>query len=107
MSSSTSCPSAPCSSQDADHGGHADDAHDGHVVHGPHESPKLILIPICILAFLAVVAGFTNATAFGEEWEKFKEYVEPRPEPVPVAEAAAAEEGGRRPGHRPARRGGG
>ena len=49
--------------------------------HGPHESPKLILVPICILAVLAVVAGFTNATAFGEEWENFKEYVEPGPRP--------------------------
>jgi NADH-quinone oxidoreductase subunit L len=83
-----------------------DDHHGDHHV-APHESPKLILIPICILAFLALVAGFTNATAFGEEWENFKEYVEPRPEQVDPAtgegtaaelgleeEAAAADEAG-------------
>ena len=43
------------------HGGH-DDHGDAHHGAGPHESPKLILIPICILAFFAIVAGFTNAT---------------------------------------------
>ena len=69
-------------------------AHGEHDVHhGPHESPKLILIPICILAFCALFAGFTNAVAFGEEWEQFKEYVEPRPEPVSDVAAAAADEG--------------
>jgi NADH-quinone oxidoreductase subunit L len=72
-----------------DHGDdhHGDDHHGAHA--GPHESPKLILIPICILAFLAVVAGFVNATAFGEDWENFKEYVEPRP--AAVGEAPAGE----------------
>jgi NADH-quinone oxidoreductase subunit L len=80
---------------DDGHGGHGDDdgAHGDHAVHGPRESPKLILIPICILAFLAIVAGFTNATAFGEEWENFKEYVEPRPEAVADVAAAEAEAG--------------
>ena len=74
---------------EAGHDAH-DDHHGAHA--GPHESPKLILIPICILAFLAIVAGFTNATAFGEEWENFKEYVEPRPEAVdPVTGEATAE----------------
>ncbi len=68
------------------------DAHDAHA--GPHESPKLILVPICILAFVAAVAGFTNATAFGEEWEDFKTYVEPRPEAVSDVAAAEAEAGG-------------
>ncbi len=59
--------------------------------HGPHESPKLILVPICILAALSIFAGFTNAVAFGEEWEKFKEYVEPRPEAVELAAAGEAD----------------
>ena len=92
---------------DDGHGGHGDDHgdHGDHVVHGPHESPKLILIPICILAFLALVAGFTNATAFGEEWENFKEYVEPRPEAVSDVAAAEAEAGDRGPAA-PGRRGG-
>ena len=59
--------------------------------HGPRESPKLILIPICILAFMSIAAGFANAVAFGEDWARFAEYVEPRPEAVPTEEAAAAE----------------
>jgi NADH-quinone oxidoreductase subunit L len=72
---------------DAHGGGH--DAHDEH--HPPRESPKLILIPIVILAALAALVGFANATPFGEQWENFKEYVEPRPEAVVLAEDAAAE----------------
>jgi NADH-quinone oxidoreductase subunit L len=66
-----------------DHG-HGDDGHDdhGHDDHGPHESGKLILFPIVVLAFLATVSGFSNATPLGESWEQFKKYVEPRPEAV-------------------------
>ena len=60
------------------HGAHA--AHDAH--HGPHESPKLILVPVVILAFFAATAGFLNAVPFGESFEQFTEYVEPRPEAV-------------------------
>lgn len=55
-----------------DHG-HDDHGHDEH--HGPHESPKLILVPIVILAFLAVASGFTNAVPFGIH--EFSHYVEP------------------------------
>ncbi len=98
--------------EDAGHDAHGhDDAHGDHghgEAHPPHESPKLILVPICILAGLSLLAGFANATPFGEQWENFKEYVEPRPEIVAVtpdgvvgagAESAeavvpAAEEGG-------------
>ena len=69
------------------HDGH--DAHDAHGSHGPRESGPLILVPICILAFLAAVSGFVNAVPFGEGWEKFKEYVEPRPEAVAAEEAVA------------------
>ena len=64
------------------------DHHDSHA--SPHESGKLILVPVCILAFLALVSGFTNAVPFGEEWEDFKKYVEPIPAEV---EAAPAESG--------------
>jgi NADH-quinone oxidoreductase subunit L len=67
---------------------------DHHVPHGPHESPKLILVPICILAVLAAVAGLANAVPFGERWENFSKYVEPRSEAVaaaPVEEAGGAE----------------
>jgi NADH-quinone oxidoreductase subunit L len=79
------------------HAEHTGDAHDvdsepalehaGHDDHGPRESPKLILVPICILAVLSVVAGFANAVAFGHDWERFAEYVEPR------AVAAAVDSG--------------
>ena len=72
---------------DAHGGGH--DAHDEH--HPPRESPKLILIPIVILAALAALVGFANATPFGEQWENFKEYVEPRPEAVALTAGATAE----------------
>jgi NADH-quinone oxidoreductase subunit L len=83
------------------HAAHTGDAHDvdseqaledaGHDARGPHESPKLILIPICILAVLAAVAGLANAVPFGERWEKFSLYVEPRAEAV--AEAPEGEAG--------------
>ena len=76
-------------------GGHDDHGHDDHghgEHHPPRESPKLILVPIVILTFFAAVAGFTNATPFGESWEKFKEHVEPRPEAILEEEAAAGQE---------------
>ncbi len=59
---------------DDGHGGH--DAHGAHDAHGhsdPHESPPLILVPILILAVLAVAAGYLNAAAF--HIEKFTEWV--------------------------------
>ena len=79
------------------HDGHHDD-------HGPHESGKLITIPIVILAFFALTAGFANPTPLagdalgvnlGEGVELLKKYVEPRYEPValepPVTPARAGE----------------
>ena len=72
--------------------GHADDHHDDH--EGPHESGPLILVPIVILAFLAIVAGFANptplASRFGEGVELIKKYVEPRPEAVVVDDFLAS-----------------
>jgi NADH-quinone oxidoreductase subunit L len=45
--------------------------------HGePHESPKLITVPLIILSVFAVLAGFLNAAAI--HVEKFAEWVEPR-----------------------------
>ncbi len=45
--------------------------------HGqPHESPKVITVPLIILAVFAVLAGFLNAAAI--HVEKFAEWVEPR-----------------------------
>ena len=68
-----------------------DDHHDDH---GPHESGPLLLVPIVILAFLAIVAGFANptplASRFGEGVELIKKYVEPRPEAVVVEDFLAS-----------------
>ena len=63
--------------------------------------PKLILAPILILTVFAALVGFVNATPFGEDWEQFKKYVEPRPEAVVLGESDAS---GRRGRHRPAPR---
>ncbi len=77
--------------------GAAANAHDDHDDHGPHESGKLITIPIAILAFFALTAGFVNPTplatdtfgfSLGEGVEVLKKYVEPRYEPV-ATEAVA------------------
>ena len=57
---------------------------------GPHESPKLILIPICVLAVFAFVGGWANAAMLDERYHKFTEYVEPR---IAHEEAAAGADG--------------
>ena len=62
------------------HDAHGHDDHGAH--HGPHESGKLLLVPICILAFLSIVAGFLQAPAFGESFEKLKLWVEPTTAPI-------------------------
>jgi NADH-quinone oxidoreductase subunit L len=74
---------------DGGHGGHGDHD-DPHAHAGPHESGPLILVPVVILAICAAVAGFVNAVPFGEDWEQFKKYVEPRPEAVVASEAVAS-----------------
>ncbi|MEY4231453.1 MAG: NADH-quinone oxidoreductase subunit [Actinomycetota bacterium] len=64
----------------ASHDSHG--AHDAHASHGkpafgfPGESPMLLVFPIVVLGFLAVVSGYINAAPFGIE--KFLEWVEPR-----------------------------
>ena len=63
-------------------GGHGHDDHGAH--HPPHESGKLLLVPICILAFLSIFAGFLQAPAFGESFEKLKLWVEPSGAPIAV-----------------------
>jgi NADH-quinone oxidoreductase subunit L len=72
-----------------DHGNGHHDEHDG-----PHESGPLILVPIVILAFFAVFAGFLNptplASRFGEGVELIKKYVEPRATPVVTEEYLAS-----------------
>jgi NADH-quinone oxidoreductase subunit L len=44
---------------------------------GPHESPRLLLVPICILAVLAFGSGWANPAFLNEEWHNFAQYVEP------------------------------
>ncbi len=78
---------------------HGDDHHgdphadDHHASDGPHESGPLLLIPIVILAFLAVIAGLINPTPLasrvGEGVEVLKKYVEPRSTPVPFDDVIA------------------
>ena len=81
-----------------DHGAHdahaSHDSHDDHhgdAHHGPHESPALITVPLIILAVLAIGSGFLNAAPFGEKFENFKKWVEPRVEvisPTGIAQIA-------------------
>ncbi len=69
----------------ADHGHDAHsshDSHDDHASHGPKESGLIITVPLIILATLAIGSGFLNAAPFGEKWENFKKWVEPRAEVV-------------------------
>ena len=95
------------------HGSH--DTHDDHghgdAHHGPHESPALITVPLIILATLAIGSGLLNAVPFGEKFEKFTKWVEPRVEvisPTGIAQVAggpgeariaAGGEGGEGDGH--------
>ena len=65
------------------HGAHGgDDAHGHDAHHGPHESPALITVPLVLLAALAIGSGLLNAVPFGEKFEKFTHWVEPRVEVI-------------------------
>ena len=47
--------------------GGAPSEHGGHVSHGPHESSKVMIIPMVVLAILSVFSGWWNVTGgFGE-----------------------------------------
>jgi NADH-quinone oxidoreductase subunit L len=87
--------SAPDDLHGASGGAGAADGDDHHAAdHGdhhdlPHESGPLILVPIVILAFFALTAGFLNATPLGEDFEQIKNYVEPSSEAVPIDELRA------------------
>jgi NADH-quinone oxidoreductase subunit L len=63
---------------------HDEHGHDAHASHGPRESGPLITIPLIILATLAIGSGLLNAVPFGENWENFKKWVEPRGQVVSV-----------------------
>ena len=74
-----------------DHGHDAHDSHDSHDdhgSHGPRESGLIITVPLIILATLAIGSGFLNAAPFGEKWENFKKWVEPRAEVVAITDVA-------------------
>ena len=68
------------------------DGHDGHDDHhdAPHESGPLLLVPIVILAVLSATVGFLNATPIGEDWERFKVYIEPRSAAVEIEDYLVA-----------------
>lgn len=73
-----------------DHGHDSHDSHDAHAAdHGPHESPKMITVPLIILAFLAVVAGYLNAAPFSIH--KFTDWVEPSLDGIRFPELSHAE----------------
>jgi NADH-quinone oxidoreductase subunit L len=71
-----------------DHGGatHTSTAHDAHDAHAaddahggePHESSPVLTIPLMILAFFSITAGFLNMPWAIAKYEKFLEWVEPR-----------------------------
>ena len=60
--------------------------------HGhPHESGRVLTIPLIILAAFAVVTGFANAAADPFNIEHFKEYVEPVATYFPIADIVTPE----------------
>ncbi len=69
-----------------------DDHHDGHhdAHSSPHESGPIILVPIVILAVMSATVGFLNATPIGDDWERFKEYIEPRSAAVVIEDFIVA-----------------
>ena len=75
MTTTRSPPTTSYQEDELEHDAAATGHADAHA--GPHESPKLLLVPICILAVLAFVGGWANAALLEERWHKFAEYVEP------------------------------
>lgn len=71
------------------HDAHGHDDHHGAAHAGPHESGKLITIPLVILAALSITAGFLNAPPLGESWERLKKWTEPSASVVELEEAAS------------------
>ena len=62
----------------SDGGGHEahDDGH-GHAWHGPHESPKLMTLPLQLLAIGAIVAGFVGVPAALGGYNRIEHFLEP------------------------------
>ena len=73
----------------AGHGGARHDAHDGghethgdgdahgHAWHGPHESPRLMTLPLQLLAIGAIVAGFVGVPAALGGYNRIEHFLEP------------------------------
>ncbi len=59
----------------AAHDGHGDD--DGHAWHGPHESPKIMTLPLQLLALGAIVAGFVGVPAALGGSNRIEHFLEP------------------------------
>lgn len=55
---------------DAHHDDHAHDDHHGHGAHEPHESPKVVTIPLILLAIPSILIGLFTAgpMLFGTDW---------------------------------------
>ena len=80
------------------HGAHGDgdghEAHDdghGHAWHGPHESPKMMTLPLQILAIGAIIAGFVGVPAALGGYNWIEHFLEPS-FVAGAAHAAEAEE---------------
>lgn len=82
----------PADSADHGHGGHGGHGH-GHW-HGPHESPKLMTVPLVVLAFGAMFAGLVGVPAALGGNNIIEHFLEPsftaHGAEAPGAEAAAA-----------------
>ncbi len=50
----------------------------------------MLLVPIVILAILSATVGLLNATPIGEDWERFKLYIEPRAAEVVIEDYLVA-----------------
>ncbi len=65
---------------EAQGGGDGHEAHDdghGHAWHGPHESPKMMTLPLQILAIGAIIAGFVGVPAALGGYNWIEHFLEP------------------------------
>ena len=75
----------------ADGGHEAHGGGDGHAWHGPHESPKMMTLPLQILAIGAIIAGFVGVPAALGGYNWIEHFLEPS-FVAGAAHAAEAEE---------------
>jgi NADH-quinone oxidoreductase subunit L len=80
------------------HGHHGGDAHaggpgpaaHGHAWHGPHEAPRVMTVPLVLLAVGAAAAGFAGVPAALGGTNAIERFLEPSFTARPAAEGAAA-----------------